>query len=340
MAEIWKEVADGILVFTGLFSAAVAALVSVSIQDLQPSSQDTSAFYHQNIYLLLADSNRSNISIPPLLTNPPSFSPPRFSIWVNSLWFLGLSISLTCGLLAKLLQQWARRYIKSTSRRYSPHKRARIRAFFAEGVDNLHLPWAVEALPTLLHLSLFLFFAGLLIFLFNLHLTVFSTVVWWVGLCTTVYGCVTLVPIFRVDSPYYAPLSPSAWFLLQATCFSITRILGWFHAFSCFGSTVVDRMKNLERLCHKRIVGDMEKTSEEAALKVSSEIDARALMRTFDSLDQDHELERFFEGYPRILQFECGFKPPGDRAEQVEVVRSFDRADAALVDIQFDQRLR
>jgi hypothetical protein len=50
--------------------------------------------------------------------------------------------------------------------------------FFAEGVENLHLPWAVDALPTLLHLSLFLFFADLLIFLFHLHLTVSSTVVW------------------------------------------------------------------------------------------------------------------------------------------------------------------
>lgn len=272
----------------------------MSIQDLQPGPQDTSAFYLQNIYLLLADSNgnRSSISIPPLLANPPPFTPPSFAIWVNSLWFLSLSISLTCGLLATLLQQWARRYIKSTSRRYSPHKRARIRAFFAEGVENLHLPWAVEVLPTLLHLSLFLFFTGLLIFLFNLHLTVFSAVVWWVGLCTTVYGCVTLMPIFRADSPYYAPLSTSAWFILHAICFSITRVLGWSHAFSCFGSRVVNRMKNLERLCHKRLVGGMEKTSDEAALNVSSEIDARALMRTFDSLDQDHELEEFFEGIP------------------------------------------
>ena len=47
----------------------------------------------------------------------------------------------------------------------SPHKRARIRAFFANRVDKLHLPWVIEALPTLLHLSLSLFLAGLLIFL-------------------------------------------------------------------------------------------------------------------------------------------------------------------------------
>ncbi|KAI9432494.1 hypothetical protein H4582DRAFT_1795543, partial [Lactarius indigo] len=207
MAESWKADADGILVFTGLFSAAVAALVAVSIQDLRPNSQDTSAFYLQNIYQLLADPNRSNVSIPPALANPPPFSPPIYAIWVNSLWFLSLAISLSCGLLATLLQQWARRYIKITQTRYSPHKRARIRAFFAEGVEKLHLPWAVEALPTLLHLSLFIFFAGLLIFLFNVHYTVFCTVIWWIGFCTAMYGCITLMPIFRHDSPYYAPLS-------------------------------------------------------------------------------------------------------------------------------------
>ena len=39
-------------------------------------------------------------------------------------------------------------------------------------------------------------------------------------------------------------------------------------------------------------------TPEKTALKSSSEIDARALMWTFDSLDEDHELERFFSGLP------------------------------------------
>jgi hypothetical protein len=60
------------------------------------------------------------------------FSPPSHAIWINLLWFLSLTINLTCALLATLLQQWARRY--------NPDKRARIRAFFSEGVDKLHLP--------------------------------------------------------------------------------------------------------------------------------------------------------------------------------------------------------
>ncbi|KAF8265178.1 hypothetical protein EI94DRAFT_1589920, partial [Lactarius quietus] len=165
MAEEWKADADGILIFTGLFSAAVASLISVSIQDIRQNPQDTSNFYLSNIYRSIADPNIS-ISLP---ASPPPFSPPNHAIWVNGLWFLSLVISITCALLATLLQQWARRYLKVTQPHYSPHKRARIRAFFAEGVDKFLLPWAVEALPTMLHVSLFLFFSGLAVFLWNVN---------------------------------------------------------------------------------------------------------------------------------------------------------------------------
>ncbi|KAH9980939.1 hypothetical protein BGW80DRAFT_1162822, partial [Lactifluus volemus] len=162
MTDRWQKDADGILIFTGLFSAAVATLLAVSIQDLRPNSQDISAFYLAKIYQLLADPNVSHALTLATPATPPPFSPPRYAIWVNSLWFLSLVISLTCALLATLLQQWARRYLTVTQPpRFSPHKRARIRSFFANGVEKFHLPLAVETLPTLLHVSLFLFFSGL-----------------------------------------------------------------------------------------------------------------------------------------------------------------------------------
>ncbi|KAH9057271.1 hypothetical protein EDB87DRAFT_1565550, partial [Lactarius vividus] len=162
MVENWKADADGILIFTGLFSAAVASLITVSIQDIRPNPQDTSNFYLANIYQAIADPDRPNISLPP---SPPAFSPPNYAVWVNSLWFMSLVISVTCALLATLLQQWVRRYLKVTQPRYSPHKRARIRTFFFEGVEKYLLPWVVDALPALLHVSLYLFFAGLVVFL-------------------------------------------------------------------------------------------------------------------------------------------------------------------------------
>ncbi|KAH9971836.1 hypothetical protein BGW80DRAFT_1228060 [Lactifluus volemus] len=226
MAERWKTDADGILIFTGLFSAAVAALTAVSIQDLRPNSQDTVVFYLGNIYQLLADPNITRTSILATPLQPPPFSPPKYAILVNSLWFLSLVISLTCALLATLLQQWSRRYLTVTQPlRSSPHKRARIRTFFADGVDKWHLPSVVELLPTLLHTSLFLFFSGLLIYLFNINHTVFSLVVWWVGLSGGVYGCITLLPIFRLDSPYYAPLSSSVWTLYTGVPYGVFSIL-------------------------------------------------------------------------------------------------------------------
>ncbi|KAH9991666.1 hypothetical protein BJV74DRAFT_741161, partial [Russula compacta] len=210
MVERWQKDADGIIIFNGLFSAVVAALVAISVQDLRPNSQDTSAFYLKEMYQLQANPNVSRPSVP---SQPPTFSPPMYAIWVNSLWFLSLVISLSCAMLATSLQQWARRYLRVTQPpRSSPHKRARMRAFFANGVDKCHVPWVVEVLPALVHLSLFVFFAGLVVYLFNINHTVFSAVLCWVALLSTIYGCITLMPIFRQDSPYYSPLSSTAWF--------------------------------------------------------------------------------------------------------------------------------
>ncbi|KAH9987827.1 hypothetical protein BJV77DRAFT_1070393 [Russula vinacea] len=69
--ERWQKDADGILIFTGLFSAAVAALLGVTVQDLRPNSQDTSAFYLGNIYEVLADPNVTRAPTPSPIAKPP-----------------------------------------------------------------------------------------------------------------------------------------------------------------------------------------------------------------------------------------------------------------------------
>jgi hypothetical protein len=316
MAENWKADADDILIFvrlsllissftptqwsqTGLFSAAVASLISVSIQDLRQNPQDTSNFYLANIYQTLVDPDRSNISTP-LPVSPPPFSPPNYAVWVNALWFLSLVISLTCALLATLLQQWARRYLKITQPRYSLHKRARIRAFFAEGVEKCLLPWAVETLPTLLHITLFLFFAGLVVFLSNVNITIFKLVLSWVGMCTALYGCITLMPIFRHDTPYYTPLSSSAWPSVIGIAFFVSAVSAFSLYWTVYFHPRAEWLIKFARRCYRLLLQGMQKTVEEAALSLPSEIDTRAFMRTFDSLDEDHELERFFSGLPSL----------------------------------------
>ncbi|KAH9057218.1 hypothetical protein EDB87DRAFT_1121937 [Lactarius vividus] len=295
MAEGWKADADGILLFTGLFSAAVATLISFSIQDIRPNSQDTSVFYLANIYQLMADPNRSNIPLPLI---PPAFSPPTFALWVNALWFLSLVISLICALLATLLRQWARRYIKVTQPRYAPHRKARIRAFFSEGVDKLHFQLVVEALPTLLHLSLFFFFAGLVVYLCNVNLMMFNVVLSWVIAGVAGYGCLTLMPIFRHDSPFYTPLSFPAWLVVNGVPFIVFRFLRWYTFSPYSRSSTSQYFKRLEDRYYRLLSQGILKTAEETALNLPLDIDSRAFMRTFDSLDEDDELERFFANLP------------------------------------------
>ena len=58
------------------------------------------------------------------------------------------------------------------------------------------------------------------------------------------------------------------------------------------------RLLNLGKKCCISHVRGMRKTAEETALKSPSAIDTRAFMWTFDCLDEDHELERFFSGLP------------------------------------------
>ena len=267
--------------------------------DLRPNSQDTSAFYLGNIYGVLADPNATRASP---IAKPPPFSRPRYSVWVNSLWFLSLVMSLSCALWATSLHQWARRYIRLTqSARCSPDRRARMRAFFANGVDKMHIPWAVEGLPALLHLSLFLFLGGLAIFLFNVDHEVFICVVLWIGLFSVVYILITILPLIRHDSPYYTPLSIPVWFpyaiIRYATlAFTRSRSLDTFEA--------VKRYRDLRDRYRSWILEGMEKTVAETASERSSDVDIGILDWTIDALDDDNSLEKFFEAIPGFFKSE------------------------------------
>ena len=274
----------------------------MSIQDIRQNPQDTSNFYLANIYQAIADPNRPNISSS-LPASPPPFTPPAYAVWVNSLWFLSLVISITCALLATFLQQWTRRYLKVTQTRYSLHKRARIRSFFAEGVEKSTLPLVVEALPMLLHVSLSLFFAGLVVFLWNVNLTIFKVVLSWISVCTALYGCFTLIPVFRHDSPYYTPITEFAGLVMSLILlgfFILCVVLDFlfFLCSCCFCCRAPARIFGYLTNWFNQVLDMTLLTPKKAALKVSSEIDTRALMWTFDRLDEDHELELFFSGLP------------------------------------------
>jgi Family of unknown function (DUF6535) len=176
-------------------------------------------------------------------------------------------------------------------------------------VEKFHLPLAVETLPTLLHVSLFLFFSGLLVFLFNINHTTFSVIACWVGLSGGIYGCIALLPIFRHDSPYYTPLTFSAWFLLNGISYEVFRILTFITYFDYFTGETWTRFRKMRETYRERTSSGIVKTAQERASKMSAEIDGYVLKWTFDALDEDRELEQFFEAVPAFCTSQVVHEP-------------------------------
>ena len=193
-----------------------------------------------------------------------------------------------------------------------------MRAIFADGLHNMHISWVVEGLPTLLHLSLFLFFGGLVIFLFHVDSEVFRAVVWWIGLFSMVYVSITLLPLIRHDSPYYAPLSTPAWSLyagIQCVKFRILYII----TSACNRCNVAPRLITriqprggwvLWSTASYRYRYWMFRGVEMAAEAIVSDqymelfdarIDARIFDWTIGALGDDSSLEKFFEAIPGFV---------------------------------------
>ena len=226
-------------------------------------------------------------------------------------------MSLSCALLATSLHQWARRYLRlAQPARCSPEKRARMRAFFANGVEKMHVPWAVEGLPTLLHISLFLFFGGLVIFLFHVDHEVVSYVIWWIGLFSMVYGLITLLPIIRHDSPYNSPLSTPAWFLYASMHYVTFKILSFIPLRRFRSILTWKRFQNSRDLYQGWTLGGVEKAADETASERSSEIDVQILDWTISALGDDDSLKSFLEAIPGFFNSKLVKHLDGDFPEE------------------------
>jgi hypothetical protein len=207
----------------GLFSAVLTAFVVLKIPDLKVNPADQSAYYqNQTVHMLdrisqqLAHrgehrqiSTNSNNSPLPYPTFRPSASDRR----VNILWLISLVCSLSAALLATLVQQWVRAYIRVFQQFRDPLKTARIRQFLFEGAERL--PTVAEFVPGLIHISLILFFWGLVDLIFQIDKTVFTTTVVPILVCVCLYIYCVVESTRNPQSPYRTPFSGFVWFLIQ-----------------------------------------------------------------------------------------------------------------------------
>ncbi|KAI0290973.1 hypothetical protein BC826DRAFT_864741, partial [Russula brevipes] len=102
LVDGWKGNTDSMLIFTGLFSAIVAAFLIETYKSLLPdNSSQTVSLLAQ----LVAQSNGTAVALP---QTPGGINPS--AIRVNILMFLSLFFSMTSALVSTLIQQWAREY--------------------------------------------------------------------------------------------------------------------------------------------------------------------------------------------------------------------------------------
>ncbi|KAF5369499.1 hypothetical protein D9758_002513 [Tetrapyrgos nigripes] len=279
LVEGWKEDMAGMLLFSALYSASLTAFLIESYKTLQPDpAQDT-------VFLLSKISQQlSNSTV--LSSGPPSFETPMSAIVCNVLWFLSLALALTCSLLATFVQQWTRDFIHKTTLRPAPIRQARVFAYMYFGLRDFGMHSFVDVIPILLHISLFLFFGGLVAFLFPVNRIITYIMIGILVVFLIIYTTLTVIPLVWLDAPYCTPLSGALWQFGNA-----------------FGGFLA-RKHGLYRQDETLTEGLLEKS-----LQGTSERDKRALVFTMQSLTDDGELLPMIEAIQDVLYYDNKSNP-------------------------------
>ncbi|KAF8199396.1 hypothetical protein K438DRAFT_1478749, partial [Mycena galopus ATCC 62051] len=105
LVEGWKSDMEGLLIFAGLFSASLVAFIVESYKTLSPDhAAITIALLTQISRQLDPHLNVSYVDVATLAASGPTSS----SLACNLFWFLSLGLSLSCALIATLVEQWSR----------------------------------------------------------------------------------------------------------------------------------------------------------------------------------------------------------------------------------------
>ncbi|KAI9439577.1 hypothetical protein H4582DRAFT_2074935 [Lactarius indigo] len=309
VVEDWKKGADNALIFTGVFSSTVATFISLSYPKLQQDPNNITQSLLAQISRQLPNATDNGITGSPAasLFTQSAFTPSGSVVFVNSVWFLSLVLSLACALIAALLQQWARRYPQMVQGNYAPHIRVHIREYFSQGTLMFDISGFIEALPFLLTISVFLFFAGLVVFAFLANHIVAWTILTIVAICWIFYISVTMMPFLFHACPYYTPFTLLIWktsqLILLVRIFFISRAAEkWYDRWGGGGLSQVEVLRDLLYMRNKSFSEGMISRLKGSAKRLSMDIYKKTLTRTLNWLSEDRELEDFVIGIPGLCE--------------------------------------
>ena len=188
----------------------------------------------------------------------------------------------------------------------------------------------MEMASTLLHLSVFLFYIGLVVFFFTVYKTVAIAILISVGIFGLAYLTLTILPCIDHSCPYCTPMSRLWWYLWHTSFSHVARCLRFLlrqlHD-SLVPYTLGDitsrrqrilnkwwqTIKNLAEKHGKRLEDGFRWTLVESTIKASQEIDVKALTWLFQlpALTEKNKIQKFVVSIPgdTIVQLEQLCRP-------------------------------
>ena len=160
-----------------------------------------------------------------------------------------------------------------------------------------------EAVPGFLHISLFLFFGGLVDSLLNINTKVALSTIVPIGVSGLLYIFTTFAPILYPQSPYQNSFSGIFWFLFQKSR----------------GRRFRDRRSGgeMKSVDTNMAQGQMQLAMEETVARKGR--DVRAIRWLIDNLTEDAEMEKFLSAIPGSFNTDWGaevWKRVGDHHEE------------------------
>jgi hypothetical protein len=205
---------------------------------------------------------------------------------------MALAFSLLAALLAILIQQWVRKYMHVFQRYGDPLKSSRLRQYLYEGCEGWYMPTVAEIVPGFLHISLILFFVGLIDSLLNINTKVALSTIVPIGVNGLLYIFTIFAPIIYPQSPYENLFSAILWYLTQ-------KLRG--RKFKDRGSD--GEMKSASA---NMAQGQMQLAMEETEAR--KDRDERAIRWLIDNLTEDAEMEQFIMAIPGSFNTDWGME--------------------------------
>ncbi|KAJ3767725.1 hypothetical protein FB446DRAFT_315094 [Lentinula raphanica] len=294
MCRGWKEDVDTLLVFAGLFSAAVTAFIIESYKWLQPNNFNNSDLVLQVLQQFTSQStNTTHVQLASTSTSNNFNS--ASAVRINSVWFLSLILSLSTVLLGILCKQWLREHRRDTPSS-SSKEALELRQLRFESLERWGIPALLASLPLFLQVSLVLFFYGILDLLWSLNFIVAAVCTAATAISVSIPLLTTILPTYYLfkfpafideDEVHICPYkSPQAWLFYKLMTF---LTLGKHDPFQSWASSDLFLLRNHSPLKRMSLHSDVLKRGLRWMVKTfcDSSVMANHMFHCFQNLPVD-----------------------------------------------------